>query len=406
MSGLQIVDVAPEGKERFVRTALNFLAETLEEDEIVGVQAVLDRALLARLDDDDVGAAAVVDYRLTMPGGGSIPMDGVTWVAVSPDARRRGALRAMMNHMLASARQRGIPLLGLGASESMIYRRFGYGIATRIGQAEIDTVRAAMRVPFTDRGRVRMQPLDGAVAVWLDIDRRKEGQVGWINRSEASWRRSVATGSRTRGAMSALRVAVHFDSAGKADGYVNYRVEERWPDELADGVLHVRELTALTREGHLALWHHVVGMDLMAHVRVDRHWLDDPIQHLLLDSRRLVVTASDDLHLRVVDVVAALEARRYAREDSIVLEVRDPACADIEGRYRLDGGLDGASASPTDNAADLVLDAPSLGAVMLGDTSLASLHRAGLVDEVTPGAVQRASAMFSWTPRPWLNHMF
>ncbi len=43
---------------------------------------------------------------------------------------------------------------------------------------------------------------------------------------------------------------------------------------------------------------------------------------------------------------------------------------------------------------------------MLGDVSVAALFAAGLVDEVTPGAVRRASAMFAWQPRPWLTYMF
>jgi hypothetical protein len=37
---------------------------------------------------------------------------------------------------------------------------------------------------------------------------------------------------------------------------------------------------------------------------------------------------------------------------------------------------------------------------------VAALHRAGIVEELTDGAVRRASAMFSWSPRPWLNHLF
>ena len=98
-------------------------------------------------------------------------MDGVTWVAVSATARRRGALRAMMDRLLHDARERGVPVLGLGASESSIYRRFGYGVASHIGKAEIDTAHAALRVPFEDPGRVRFHPLEDADAA---VARRRE----------------------------------------------------------------------------------------------------------------------------------------------------------------------------------------------------------------------------------------
>jgi predicted acetyltransferase len=190
------------------------------------------------------------------------------------------------------------------------------------------------------------------------------------------------------------------------DGFVNYRLELRWRDGLADGVVHLNELTALNRDAHVALWQHVLGMDLVENVEMWRFWLDDPIQHLLADPRRLRVTTRDDLHLRVVDVVALLQARRYSREDAVVIEVRDDANADIAGRYRVEGGLDGATATRTDAAADIVLDAAALGSLLLGDVSAAALHRAGIIDEQRDGAVRRASAMFTWSPRPWLNHLF
>jgi predicted acetyltransferase len=405
-STIEVVDVAPADMERFVALSLAFFGEAPPDEGLGTLQQTLNRSLVARLDGEDIGTAAVIDFQLTLPGGNRVPMDGVTWVAVSPVARRRGAMRAMMNDMLEHARARRIPVLGLGASESLIYRRFGYGVASHIGIAEIDTAHAALRVPFTDPGHVRMQALDGAVAIFLDIEGRQTDRVGGINRAESSWRRILAGAAKARDGMSPLQVAVHVGADGQVDGFVNYRVEQRWPDEISDGVTHVRELAALNLDAHVALWQHVLSMDLMEHLRAERYWLDDPIKHLLLDGRRLKVKSHDDLHLRVVDVVATLRARRYSREDALVIEVRDPAAADIAGRYRLEGGLDGATAAPTDAAADIVLDAPSLGSLMLGDVSAAALHRAGLIEEARDGAVRRASAMFSWSPRPWLNYMF
>jgi predicted acetyltransferase len=405
MSAVEVVDVARGDMEAFLAAANAMWAEPAEEID-PNVHAVLDRALAGRIDGEDAGIAAVIDFELTVPGGARVAMDGVTWVVVSAAARRRGVFRAMMSHMLGSARERGIPVLGLGASESMIYRRFGYGMATHIGTAEIDTAYAALRVPFIDPGRVRMEPIDSALPVWMAVEGGQTDRVGLINRSERSWLRLTARAAKREGALSPLQVAVHTGAGGEVDGFVNYRVEQRWPDEVADGVVHVRELAALNLDAHLALWQHVLGMDLMEHLRMDRFWLDDPIQHLLLDGRRLKVRPRDDLHLRAVDVAALLQARRYSREDSLVIEVRDAAAPDLEGRYRLEGGLQRASASPTDATADIVLGAPSLGSLLLGDVSAAALRDAGLVEEARAGAVRRASAMFSWSPRPWLNHMF
>jgi predicted acetyltransferase len=370
MSAIEVVDVPRSDMERFVRSAHGFWGEAPE------------------------------------PGGGRVAMDGVTWVAVSATARRRGALRAMMDRLLESARERGAPVLGLGASESSIYRRFGYGVASHIGKVEIDTAQAALRVPFHDRGRLRFHPLHEAIPVWRDVESRQADRVGGILRSERHLGVMIARTDQAEGQIAPMAVVVHEDGAGVVDGFVNYRLELRWSDGLPDGIVHVHELTALNLDAHLALWRHVLDMDLVEHVQMWRFWPDDPLQHLLADPRRLRVSIRDDLYLRVVDVVALLQARRYAREDTLVIEVRDDTCPDVAGRYRLDGGLQGASVATTDASADIVVDAAGLGSVLLGDGSVAALHRAGIVEELTDGAVRRASAMFSWSPRPWLNHLF
>ncbi len=89
-------------------------------------------------------------------------------------------------------------MLGLGASESSIYRRFGYGVASHIGRAEIDTAHAALRVPFSDPGRVRFHPLADAAPLWRDVESRQHGRAGRILRSENQWRVTVARNSEAR----------------------------------------------------------------------------------------------------------------------------------------------------------------------------------------------------------------
>ncbi|MDQ6856810.1 MAG: GNAT family N-acetyltransferase [Candidatus Dormibacteraeota bacterium] len=405
MNDIEVVDVAPADMEHFVRTAHGFWGEA-PEPGMDQVAHVLDRAWLARLDGEDVGAAAVIDFALALPGGLSVPMDGVTWVAVSATARRHGALRALMERSLQSARERGVPVLGLAASESVIYRRFGYGVASHIGKAEADTAHAALRIAFEDTGRARFVRLEDAIPLWRDVESRQGDRAGRILRSENHWRVMIARNSKPDGQIAPMAVVAHEDASGVVDGFVNYRLELRWKDGLPDGVIHVNELTALNPVAHLALWQHVLLMDLVEHLEMWRFGLDDPIRHLLADPRRMHLSVRDDLHLRIVDVVAALESRRYAREDGLVIEVRDGVHRDIAGRYRVEGGLDGASASRVEASPDIALDAAALGSVLLGDTSVASLHHAAIVDELTDGAVRRASAMFSWSPRPWLNHMF
>jgi predicted acetyltransferase len=405
MSDIELVNVEHGELDAFVATMRRLFGQPFNPGH-VHVKDILDKSTLARIDGVDVGTAAVMDLQLTVPGGAQVKMDGVTVAVVSPVARRRGVLRAMMDRLLADAHDRGAAVLGLGATESSIYRRFGYGVASYAGRMEIETAHAAFRVPFTDPGRLRAVALEDALPIWMDVDSRQTQRVGGITRPQAVWRRLLITPDPQANDMGIVQVVAHEDARGAVDGFVNYRQEIRWRDDLADGLVHVLQFGALNRTAHLALWQHLLNLDLCEHLETDRYWLDDPIQHLLRDPRRLRVVPNDDLHLRVVDVVAMLQARRYSREDTIVIEVRDDTCPDIAGCYRLDGGIGGAQASRTDAPADIVIDAPALGSIMLGDVSVAALFAAGLVDEVTRGAVRRASAMFAWQPRPWLTYMF
>src|SRR4029078_4303769 len=76
---------------------------------------------------------------LTVPGGASVPLAGVSAVAVFPTHTRRGILRSMMTAMLDDAVARAEPVAGLTASEGAIYGRFGFGVTVRSFLLEVET---------------------------------------------------------------------------------------------------------------------------------------------------------------------------------------------------------------------------------------------------------------------------
>jgi predicted acetyltransferase len=102
----------------------------------------------------------------------------------------------------------------------------------------------------------------------------------------------------------------------------------------------------------------------------------------------------------VLDAPAALEARRYGREDRLVLDVAG------HGVLALEGGPDGAQARRTGEAPDVALPADVLGALVLGGVSPAAVHGAGRLDEHTPGALARLHAMLAAPRAPWCPFVF
>jgi predicted acetyltransferase len=109
--------------------------------------------------------------------------------------------------------------------------------------------------------------------------------------------------------------------------------------------------------------------------------------------------------VRILDVVAALEARTYAATGALVLEVVDgngPAA----GRYRLDASPEGASCTRTGESAELTLPAAELGALWLGDQSVVRLAALGRVREERAGAAEVADALLRTSRRPWCPDIF
>ena len=135
-----------------------------------------------------------------------------------------------------------------------------------------------------------------------------------------------------------------------------------------------------------------------------------PLQLALADPRALGLTVGDGLWVRLVDLPAALAARRYGAADALVLEVTDAFCPWNAGRWRLtaagEPGAAVATVEPTGDPADLVVDVTDLAAAYLGAFRLSNLADAGRAEERTPGALRRADALFASARAPWCATMF
>ena len=102
-----------------------------------------------------VGTGSAYTYDLAMPGG-AVPLAGVTWVGVAPTHRRQGILRSIMAALVDQALDRGEAVAGLTASEGVIYRRFGYGVAARFQTVRVDAARSAELVDHALPGPMRL----------------------------------------------------------------------------------------------------------------------------------------------------------------------------------------------------------------------------------------------------------
>ncbi len=357
-----------------------------------------DRALVVEDDGRIVAGGANVSLELTVPGPATVPAAGVTQVGVLPTHRRQGILSALMTRLADDARRRGEPVAALLASESTIYRRFGYGVGVWNTMVEIERTRAVLRRPPALTGRTRMlDDEEMAAALPPFFDRYRRGQPGEVSRTPGWWARHLRDHETWRGGGSKRFAAVWEDGAGCAEGYVSYRIHPSWEGGLPGHALAVENLIALGPEVRAALWQYCFGVDLVAVVRAGYLALDDPLRWMLTEPRRLrTIAVNDFLWVRLLDVETALAARAYAGDDRLTVEVVDGFDHAVAGRYRLAGG----DCRRTDEAPDLTIDVADLASAWLGGTRFATLARAGLVVEHTAGAIVRADGLFATATGP------
>jgi predicted acetyltransferase len=354
---------------------------------------------LAAWEGATVGATAGAStFRLSVPGG-HLGAAGVRGVVVLPTHRRRGLLTELMRRQLDDVRSRGEPLACLWASESRIYRRFGYGLAVlglsweaaRAATEFVPGIPVDLPVRLAEDDEIRTAMTSVHQRLWRT-------RPGMIDRSPA-W---VSYRLRRRGD---LRHAV-VDGPSGIEAYASYQVTPAWGLGGPEHELVVTETLAVTPEAEGTVWRFLLDTDLVRTVRAGQRPADEPLVWMLADTRALQRRVTDALWVRLVDVQAALSGRRYSADVRVVLEVSDAFCPWNEGRWLLEGGPDGARCTRTTARPDLSLDTADLAATFLGGVGVGPLVRAGRVAERVTGAAVRAHAALEWDPKPWAVTFF
>ncbi len=353
--------------------------------------------------DRIVGGAGAFPFELTVPGG-AVRCGGVTVVGVLPTHRRRGILTAMMRVQLEDIRERGEPIAALWASEEVIYRRYGYGVASLSCEMALPSGYAGLREPTDDRATVRLAPLEESKDVFAAIyDRARLRTPGMFARTDTWWETRNLPDPPDRRQGGGEKNAIVLELDGEPAGYALYRIHTKFDSGAAAGHVDVIEAIA---DGPLAtreLWRVLLDMDWKATLKAYLLPIDHPLVHQLRYPRRMQLRVGDGLWVRLVDLGAALSARVYGGDGPTVLEVEDAFLPENSGRWRIAGG----EAERTDEEADLALDVGELGAAYLGGFTFGELVRAGTVRELKEGGAARADAVFSTdTPKPWCPEIF
>jgi predicted acetyltransferase len=381
--------------------------------------------LLARLEFDRilaafdggtiVGGAGAFSFQMRVPGA-MAPVAGVSLVAVLPSHRRQGILSALMRRQLTGVSERGEAVAVLFCSESGIYGRYGYGLASWQAAYRLRRGEGALApgAPADPGLRLRIaEPRSARAELAMVYDLALAERPGLYARTEPWWDRLLTDLHSDGGSSRPIRCLLAEDDSGPR-GYAVFTSAERWDEDagLPEGVLEVSEAIAADPAATAALWGNLLSQDLVSEFHARMRPVDDPLLYLLADPRRVRSLVSDGLWIRLVDVGSALAQRRYACPVDLVVEVADELLPSNAGRWRLAAVAGAApagfraSCERTSAPADIALPARALGAAYLGGTGLGAMAKAGLVTEATPGSLAALSTAMSWEPAPWCPMIF
>jgi len=308
----------------------------------------------------------------------------------------------MMRALLDACREQGEPVAYLWATEDTIYGRFGFGLASFAGGIDMPRERSAFYASLPAAGRVRLvAPAAAEEHVAPIYERVAATTPGMFARSQAWWENRVLIDDWRRGNGGDMLCAV-LEEEGRPTAYALYRMNPAFERHLQTGSVAVIEAIGESPRATCAIWRYLFDVDLMARVRAGLLPLDHPLLLLMAEPRRLGFSLRDGVWVRLVDVRAALRARSYRPEGSVVIEVADEFCPWNAGRWRI--GCDGVDR--TDATPVLRCDVTALGSVYLGGFTWTRLAHALRVQELTPGAAAHADMIFQPGSAPWCPEIF
>lgn len=410
-SGYRTIEVPETRKADFLdvdHLAFAYVADA-EVDATQGLTLDWTRTVALERDGALAAVHASHPFTLSVPGS-TVACSGLTWVGARPDHRRRGLLTSMISTHFERSLARGEPVSALFAAEPGIYGRFGYGSAADNLSLTLERGTALRAVTGSADLEIRLESADAARHT--DLIRavhRTAGarRPGWIERPADLLRAQLADPKAWRDGAEQLRIVTVRD-ADAVRGYALFRRKESWAGGNPTGTVRVAELAAQDAAATHRLWSFLLDLDLMSTVESPMLAVDDALLGLLAAARSAASRVADNLWVRLLDVPAALAARRYAAPVDVVLEVNDGLVPANAGHWRVRTGPAGqpAEVRATSDPADLTLDVRELGAAYLGGRSLAALASAGLVVEHRPGALLTASTAFGWPVAPLCDWVF
>lgn len=345
--------------------------------------------------EEPVGTVASWVGEISLPGAVAIDGVAISAVSVAQTHRRRGIARIMLEGELRAAAENGSALAMLTVSESSIYGRYGFGVATIASTVTVKT-RELTWTGRTPGGRLDTIRREDARDELLDVHERARRDIpGEVSSPPGADDRFTGTAPDAHEAEK-IRAVRYADADGTTQGVLTYRVSGG-RDARSKNTASVIAFVAATADAEAALWRYLLDLDLVDTVNASLLSPDPVLLWMVDDPRAIESTPIDHHYVRILDVERVLSSRRYARPGTVRLDVSDPL--DLAGgSYVLTVDADGRGVVSRATEADrdlpaVALDIAELSSIAFGSVNLWTLERAG---RVSGDGVEAAASLFLW----------
>ena len=324
-------------------------------------------------------------------GGRFVPMCGVAGVAIRADRRREGIATEMMRQVLLELWESGAALTTLYASNQPLYRSVGYE-------------QAGAHFHGTLRGRdIDIAPEGGKTVMGTSADRPEIEKLyrecaihrpGHLDRGPYVWARLWHPFDGSQVHMALLR-----DDKDRLEAYVQYAQHRRDDDGY---LMKVTDAASRTSRGWRRIWTHLRDVSTMvSEIRISTS-PTDPL-FVLQPHPTMKVTLHEPWMLRVIDPIAALQARGYAKgqPERLVIKVIDPMMGDQSLTMDVEGGRASVKKGGDPTAK---IHIRGLSAMYTGYLSPFECAALGLV-EAGQRSLAAMQALFAG-PSPWMRDFF
>ncbi len=328
--------------------------------------------------------------------GEAIPLAAINSVGTLPVYRRRGYLRKVTRAHFERLHERGEqPVAALWASRAAIYQRYGYAVVTTNITYNLDPQYLEFTHPKPVTGSFR-EIGDDEFSLLVNLYRQfRADKTAYIHRSRDHWNHELLNPPSPGGFL--CKVAYVED--GEPLGYCLYTVDPS--SELGSGQrLIIRDLIWLKFSAYQAIWEYFSNMDLVSNITWTRVPVDDPLPHLMLEPRRINITARDGLLGRIVDVEQALPKRHYDEEGTLTFEVIDDFCPWNEGRWKLETSTNESSINRATEDPQLVIPVSTLALLFFGQLGASEAARMEYLEVLDDGALPLWDRVMKTRHRP------